>query len=321
MAKKVLTIMGATGIQGGSVISALIGQSTWSLRAVTRDPSKEEAKKLASQGIEVVQADSNDVESLKRAFAGTHAIYALTNYFEAVPVEGIERSMDIETQQGKNLADAAAATESLEHYVWSTLPNSKENTGGEAVCPYFESKNRVDAYIRTLPDLLRKTTFYWVGWYASNLYYPWNAPCPIPTFDGSKVYVNFLSVSPSTPIPHLGDPKINTGIFAAAILANPEKTLPGKYFNGVLEWRTFGDLLDLYAESLNVKTTPIQVVKEDYVKMWGLWSQLMHSSNRFLEVAGKKSFSREAGDVVEKEDLDVKGLVTAQETFKKTVSL
>lgn len=55
---KVLTVFGATGVQGGSVIRAVLADpalsQTFKIRAVTRDVSQSSAKALASQGIEVV---------------------------------------------------------------------------------------------------------------------------------------------------------------------------------------------------------------------------------------------------------------------------
>lgn len=53
-----LTIFGATGIQGSSVIRAVLADSDLSqsfrIRAVTRDASKPSAEALSKQGIEVV---------------------------------------------------------------------------------------------------------------------------------------------------------------------------------------------------------------------------------------------------------------------------
>ena len=43
-------------------------------RAVTRDTGKDKAKALASAGAEVVKGDLDDVESLKKAFAGAHGV-------------------------------------------------------------------------------------------------------------------------------------------------------------------------------------------------------------------------------------------------------
>jgi uncharacterized protein YbjT (DUF2867 family) len=55
---KILTVFGATGVQGGSVIRAVLADpvlsQSFKIRAVTRDASKSSAKSLADQGIEVV---------------------------------------------------------------------------------------------------------------------------------------------------------------------------------------------------------------------------------------------------------------------------
>jgi len=55
---KLLTVFGATGVQGGSVIRAVVADSALSqsfkIRGVTRDASKSSAQDLTSQGVEVV---------------------------------------------------------------------------------------------------------------------------------------------------------------------------------------------------------------------------------------------------------------------------
>ena len=56
--KKVITIFGATGAQGGGIVSTFLSDpklnQTWAVRGVTRDASKDSAKKLAERGVEVV---------------------------------------------------------------------------------------------------------------------------------------------------------------------------------------------------------------------------------------------------------------------------
>jgi len=56
--KKIIAVFGATGAQGGSVAQIFLNdpklKSEWTVRAVTRDTKKDAAKKLASQGAEVV---------------------------------------------------------------------------------------------------------------------------------------------------------------------------------------------------------------------------------------------------------------------------
>lgn len=64
---QILTVFGATGIQGGSVAKSIIAHPTLSkqykIRGITRDPSKPAAKALAEQGVEVVQVFSNGAMS------------------------------------------------------------------------------------------------------------------------------------------------------------------------------------------------------------------------------------------------------------------
>ena len=54
----ILTVFGATGVQGGSIIRAVALDSvlskTFKIRAITRDTSASSAQELMKQGIEVV---------------------------------------------------------------------------------------------------------------------------------------------------------------------------------------------------------------------------------------------------------------------------
>lgn len=56
--KNIITVFGATGTQGGSVADIFLQdpklKSSWSVRAVTRDTTKESAKKLQQKGAVVV---------------------------------------------------------------------------------------------------------------------------------------------------------------------------------------------------------------------------------------------------------------------------
>lgn len=98
-----------------------------------------------------------------------HAIFAVTNFSDASTPD---REGEIEYEQGVKMADAAAATPTLEHYIWSTLPSAEVATGEKIRVPHADYKARVDKYIKEkLPDLAKKTTFFWMGFYATNLAY------------------------------------------------------------------------------------------------------------------------------------------------------
>ena len=64
---KLITVFGATGTQGGSVVEALLQDKSLRIRGVTRNASSEAAKSLASKGVEVVTANLNDEDSLVKA--------------------------------------------------------------------------------------------------------------------------------------------------------------------------------------------------------------------------------------------------------------
>jgi NAD(P)-dependent dehydrogenase (short-subunit alcohol dehydrogenase family) len=64
-----ITVIGATGQQGGAVVDALLEHRV-PLRAVTRNPNGDKARALAARGVEVVRADLEDVDSVPVEIAG-----------------------------------------------------------------------------------------------------------------------------------------------------------------------------------------------------------------------------------------------------------
>jgi uncharacterized protein YbjT (DUF2867 family) len=65
---RLVVVIDATGMQGGSVISALSKDPSSKPRAITRHPSSEAAKKPEAQGIDAIAGDLKDLASLKAAF-------------------------------------------------------------------------------------------------------------------------------------------------------------------------------------------------------------------------------------------------------------
>ena len=83
MPKKIIAVFGATGAQGGGVARAILSDnnSEFAVRAITRDTNSDKAKDLAKMGAEVVAADIDDKESLKRALEGSYGAYFVTFFW------------------------------------------------------------------------------------------------------------------------------------------------------------------------------------------------------------------------------------------------
>jgi uncharacterized protein YbjT (DUF2867 family) len=167
--KKIIAVVGSTGAQGGGLCEAILNdpQGGFGCRAITRDPGKEKAKALAARGAQVVAADLDDVESLKKAFEGAYGAYCVTNFWEHL-------SGEKETAQAKNLADAAAAS-GVKHVIWSTLEDTRALMAPDDTrmpmlqkkyrVPHFDAKADGDKYFAKLPCTYLVTSFYWDNLY------------------------------------------------------------------------------------------------------------------------------------------------------------
>ena len=78
--KKIIVVFGATGAQGGGLARAILNDkdSEFSVRAVTRNPNSDNAKELANLGAEIVVADIDDNQSLKKVLHGAYGAYCVT---------------------------------------------------------------------------------------------------------------------------------------------------------------------------------------------------------------------------------------------------
>lgn len=157
---KLIVVIGVTGNQGGSVALRFLKDPTYQVRGLTRDPTSSKAQSLAAQGIEIVQADLNDVSSLEAAFKGANLIFSVTNYWEPffagraeAAKQGItcrKYAYDVEYRHGKNISDAAStAVDSLEEngFLVSTLSHGAKCSNGR-----FKELYHFDAKADIFPD-------------------------------------------------------------------------------------------------------------------------------------------------------------------------
>ena len=52
-AKKIIAVTGATGLQGGGVVDALLAAGKFAVRAISRNPESDKSKALAKRGVTV----------------------------------------------------------------------------------------------------------------------------------------------------------------------------------------------------------------------------------------------------------------------------
>ncbi|KAJ5936029.1 hypothetical protein N7454_005327 [Penicillium verhagenii] len=144
---KLITIFGATGNQGGSVIRTILEDTILSkefrIRAVTRNVNKDSCKDLVAQGIEVVQGDMASPEDMKRVVSGSDTVFLVTNFWE-------HQAAAPEIAQGKTVADSCKA-EGVKHLIFSSLIDaSKESNGRFVNITHFDGKAEVERYIRKI---------------------------------------------------------------------------------------------------------------------------------------------------------------------------
>ncbi|KAI1448469.1 NAD(P)-binding protein [Annulohypoxylon stygium] len=109
-------VLGATGNQGGSTISALqaSGQKH-EIRALVRDASSEKAKALAAQGVEILQGGDwdKDVASIEKAVSGMEVVF----FISAFNLNDTEA----EVRGANNIIEAAKRSGTVNHVIYSTV--------------------------------------------------------------------------------------------------------------------------------------------------------------------------------------------------------
>lgn len=165
--RKTIAVVGATGAQGGGLARAILADQggPFRARAITRDPKSPKAQELARAGAEVVAGDVDDLESLKKAFAGAYGAFCVTPFWAHFSAEK-------EMQEAKNCAEAAKHAK-LQHVIWSTLEDTRKTVPlsddrmptlqGKWKVPHFDAKGEADQYFAQagVPTTYLLASFYW----------------------------------------------------------------------------------------------------------------------------------------------------------------
>src|SRR5450432_467436 len=222
MDRKIIVVIGATGLQGKGVVNALSYEGTFNVRATTRHPEK-----YSGKAHEVIFGDLNNLQSLKDAFKNAYGVFVVTNFWEGKD----------EIAQGKN-AIAAAKAAGIEHFFLSTLPNVESISDGEFEVPHFTNKAKVD-------DLVRKAGFKYSTFVQPPFYYQnfTHVLAPHPKQDGTAGWT--VPIDPTKKVFHMSD--INDlGKVVAGALLHPEKVGNGAYLSLATELNSFNDIIKAY---------------------------------------------------------------------------
>lgn len=175
MSRKIISVVGATGAQGGGLARAILKDPDggFAVRAITRNPDSEKARALADAGAEVVQADLDEADTVGKAFEGAWGAYCLTNFWEHFSAEQ-------EKAQASTMAQAAKET-GLRHVIWSTFEDTRKHVPLDDdrmptlhehyKVPHFDGKGEADRYFEEagVPTTFLLTSGYWenfiyLGW-------------------------------------------------------------------------------------------------------------------------------------------------------------
>ncbi|MEC8945327.1 MAG: NmrA/HSCARG family protein [Chloroflexota bacterium] len=145
--KKVLVI-GATGNQGGGLITHLLTTKEWYPVALTRNPDSPSARSLANRGVEIMKGDMDDLDSLRVAIRGSHGVFSVQN----------ENTIETEIEQGRGVIEICVE-ENVNHLVYTASCGAKEPNRG---VDYWDSKRVIIESVREsgLPyTILRPVSF------------------------------------------------------------------------------------------------------------------------------------------------------------------
>ena len=218
--KKLIAVVGATGLQGGAVVRALQASGQFKVRALTRNPAKH--SQLAD---EVVLADLNRPETLKAAFAGAHGVFLVTNAWEPG------------TDEGKQALAAvhAAKDAGVQHFIWSTLPNVETISRGKLDVPHFTDKAKSDRIVREAGFVHH--TFVIAPFFYQNLL---GVMAPQKQADGAMGWA--LPLDPEQRVIHMGD-ITELGHIVAGAFAQPELAGHGEHLPLVGDFLSFNEII------------------------------------------------------------------------------
>ncbi|KAJ7912411.1 hypothetical protein B0H13DRAFT_2007472 [Mycena leptocephala] len=242
---RIISIFGATGNQGASVLEAVLKDATFTPRAITRDPESAASLKLKARGVEVVKGDTADEASLVDALRGSEAVFAVT--LSSWPPYSPEKPSEI--THGKNIVDAAKEV-GVKFFMFSSVPGLTKLTGGRfSKVAIYDDKEVIEEYLKSsgIPNASLH-----LGSFTENL---WTQRSLKKTDTGFTISVPKYSPTSLQAFSWVGH---DVGQSALALLKNytdPSKNVSGKVYPVVTAQMTFPDLAAMIAKVLGMEVT------------------------------------------------------------------
>ncbi|MEW6491907.1 MAG: NmrA/HSCARG family protein [Cyanobacteriota bacterium] len=134
-----ILLIGVTGGTGGNVVKGFLEQGVTNLRVLTRkiDLNRPSLSKLNDAGVELVEANLDDEDSLEAAFAGVSAVYCHATAADSGKPDPQE------VERAKRLAQAAKKV-NIEHFVYNSAGGAERNSG----IGHIEQKYQVEQILK-----------------------------------------------------------------------------------------------------------------------------------------------------------------------------
>jgi uncharacterized protein YbjT (DUF2867 family) len=298
----IVTIFGATGAQGGSVLRALLATDKYHIRAVTRNPNDDKAKKLLenTNNVELVRADLNDKSSVKSAVKGSWAVFGVTNFWQPEILNDHKK----EIEQGTHLIDAVDE-EKVPYLILSTLPGVHEQSGGKLKVPHLDNKWHLEKYAKTKTHT--KNIFFMASTYNQNFL----------SMMGPQKTPNGLAISLPVPADMVWDlfDVTDSGEYIKAVLENPDKYV-NKDIKTTGERLTSQQIVDTFSRISGQSVQFNSISREEYVKyLPHNIADEFYQMLKWFEEYGL--YGKNTENYVSKEQLGIKNIHTLEQTLRQ----
>ncbi len=275
-----ILVAGATGLQGGAVVEALLAKGI-SIRAIVRNKNSEAAQALAARGVELAEGTFDDTDSLAIAARGVTGVFS-------VQMGSQPSNKGEETRHAQNLIAAARAA-GVQQIVHTSVARAGEHERfinwdkGIWEPTYWEEK-------AAAIQAVKEAGFpYWTilkpPFLMENLLPP-RSEFMFPTFPQGKF---ITPIAPETKVDWVSGNDI--GRFAAAAFAEPDK-FNRKEISLVSEKLTMSELANALSAATGKHFEAQSVPVEEAIKQ-GIFEQLV-GSYLWLNVEGYKIDPQEA---------------------------